>query len=69
MLTDKLTQEELIEALKKDGSKIGEQSHEGNEKASKVIECYSMWYKCPGDSCAFVLCERAYAEWKGENGK
>jgi hypothetical protein len=64
MIEAHLSQEELIEALKKDGKLIGQQGADGNGKAKTIVEAYRLWHSCPGDNCAFVLCERAYAEWK-----
>lgn len=66
-MTHYLTEEQIIAALKVDGKVIGEQFRCGCKQAGKaeqVIKTYKMWQSCPGDSCAFVLCERAYAEWK-----
>lgn len=59
-----LTKEELMECLLKDGKVIGEESSNGNRLALDVVNAYKIWYSCPGDSASFVLCGRAYTEWK-----
>jgi hypothetical protein len=57
------TDQELIDALRREGDKIGKQAQEGNAEAKAIIKYYSMWYSCPSDQCAFALTESAYKAW------
>lgn len=60
-------QDNFILKLKKDGLNIGKQAEDGNIFAKKVMEQYTWWAKCPGDNMAFILCEKAYDNWKDKN--
>jgi hypothetical protein len=57
------TEQELVDALRRNGEKIGKQAQEDNAEAKAVVKYYSLWYSCPGDQCAFVLTEKAYKDW------